>query len=158
MSGRDFRTRHMLINLIIKGLSATADGVGGSRLTELQPETVGTAFSAILFSENSGVCPAASYNRGAAGTARTELQPETIRKAFSAILFPQERQNMPHSIVWQGCSRNCPDRNATRDNRHGIKRNSVFKGIAGICTVAWVVGIQSERLQQICGWKQQEQL
>ena len=101
----------MLINFIIKGLSATADGVGGSRLTELQPETVGTAFSAILFSENSGVCPAASYNRGAAGTAPTEMQTETTGMALSVILFLRESQEYARRLG--------------------------------------VVGIQSERLQQI---------
>ena len=41
----------MLFYLILKGLSATADGSDGSQLTELQAETTGATFPAILFPE-----------------------------------------------------------------------------------------------------------
>ena len=49
MSGIKITTRHMLFYLILKGLSATADGSDGSQLTELQAETTGAISCEILF-------------------------------------------------------------------------------------------------------------
>jgi hypothetical protein len=73
MTGRDFATRHMLFHLIIKGLSATASGSDGSRLTELQPEKTGTTSREILFPRKLGNMPRSIVWWGAAKTAETDL-------------------------------------------------------------------------------------
>ncbi len=58
------------------------------------------------------------------------------------------------SATTGGAGREPADRIAARNNRHGIKRNSVVRESQEYSRWLGVVRIKSKRPQQICDWKQ----